>query len=97
MDEIVEIDFLGEQFRFKPDHQVKDPEAVVEYLTQHIENAKHLFKQNASSQNKLAILLLAAMNLSKEVYELKTKQSQFENDIAERISSLMNKIDKGID
>lgn len=97
MDGIVKIDFFGEQFRFKPDQQVKNPEAVVEYLTQQIEEAQNLFKQNTSGQNKLAILLLAAMNLSKEVYELKMKQNQFEKDIAKRISSIINKIDKGID
>lgn len=96
MDEIVEINFLGEHFRFKPDGQVKDPKAVVEYLTQHIEDAQHLFEQTASGHNKLAILLMAAMNLSKEVCELKTKQSQFEKNIAGRISSLSYKIDKGM-
>lgn len=96
MDEIVVIDLFGEEFRFKPDNQVEDPEKVAQYLKEHIKAAEGLFKNKSSAKNKIAILLLAAMNLSKDYHVLKMQHSELEKELDSRISSLMKKIDKGI-
>jgi len=42
----------------------------------------------------MAILLLADMNLSKDCHELCLKYSDLEKDIENRVSSLLEKIDK---
>jgi len=97
LDEIVTIDLFGEEFRFKPDSKVKNPEQVAQYLKKYIKEAESLFKNKTSGKNKIAILLLAAMNLSKDFHELKVQHSELENDISRRISSLVGKIDKGIE
>jgi cell division protein ZapA (FtsZ GTPase activity inhibitor) len=49
-----------------------------------------------SGRNKIAILLLAAMNLSKDFHELKMQHAELEKDMERKISSLMKKIDKGL-
>lgn len=97
MDEIITIDLFGEEFRFKPDDEVKNPEQVAQYLKKYIKDAEVLFTNKTSGKNKIAILLLAAMNLSKDFHELKVQHSELENDISKRISSLAGKIDKGIE
>ena len=97
MDEIVKIDLFGEEFRFKPDSQVKDPDKVAQYLKDYIKEAEGLFQNKTSGRNRIAILLLAAMNLSKDFYELKQQHSELERDVERRISSLMYKVDKGIE
>lgn len=97
MDEIVVIDLFGEEFRFKPDNQVENPEQVAQYLKKYIKDAEGLFKNRTSGKNKIAILLLAAMNLSKDYHELKAKYSGLEKEIENRVSSLIEKIDKGIE
>ncbi|MCP3941693.1 MAG: cell division protein ZapA [Desulfobacteraceae bacterium] len=97
MDEIVKIDLFGEEFRFKPDELVKDPDRVAQYLKDYIEEAGALFQNKASGRNRIAILLLAAMNLSRDFYELKQQYSELERNVEERISSLIYKIDKGIE
>ena len=96
LDEIIKIDLFGEEFRFKPDEQVKDTDKVVQFLKTHIEEAGKLFQYKSSGKNKMAILLLAAMNLSKEYHELKDNYSELENSVANRISSMVEKIDKSI-
>ena len=96
MDEIVVIDLFGEEFRFKPDHQVKNPQQVAVHLKKYIKEAEELFPSKTSGKNKIAILLLAAMNLSKDFHELKLEHSELKKDIEKRISSLSEKIDKGI-
>ena len=94
MDEIVIIDLFGEEFRFKPDDQVENPEQVAHYLKKYIKDAEQLFANKTTGKNKLAILLLAAMNLSKDFHELKVQHTKLENQINTRISSILQKIDK---
>ena len=97
MDELVVIDLFGEEFRFKPDGQVENPEKVAQYLKKYINEAEGLFKNKTSGKNKIAILLLAAMNLSKDFHELKMQHSELEKEISNRMSSLLEKINKGIE
>lgn len=97
MDEIVKIDLFGEEFRFKPDGQVKDPEKVAQHVKDYINEAEALFQNKTTGRNKIVILLLAAMNLSKDFYELKQQHSELERNVEKRISSLIRKIDKGIE
>lgn len=94
MDEIVVIDLFGEEFRFKPDDQVEDPEQVAQYLKKYIKDAEQLFVNKTTGKNKLAILLLAAMNLSKDYHELKVQHARLENQVNTRISSILQKLDK---
>ncbi len=97
MNEIVKIDLFGEEFRFKPDDQVENPEKVVKYLKNYIKQAENMFQNTTSGKNKIAILLLAAMNVSKDFYELKVQHANLEKEIDNRLSFLIEKIDKGIE
>ena len=97
MDEIIKIDLFGEEFRFKPDGQVKNPEKVAQYVTDYIQKAEKMFESKSSGRNKTAILLLAAMNLSKDFHELKRQHSEFERDVERKMASLVYKIDKGLE
>lgn len=97
MNEIIKIDLFGEEFRFKPDGEVKNPEIVAQHLTDYIQEAEEMFQSKSSGRNKTAILLLAAMNLSKDFHELKLQHSEFKRDVGEKMSSLINKIDKELE
>ncbi len=97
MNEIVKIDLFGEEFRFKPDDQVENPEKVAQYLKKYIKEAENMFQNKTSGKNKIAILLLAAMNVSKDFHELKVQHTTLEKEIDNRLSFLIKKIDKGIE
>ncbi len=97
MNEIVKIDLFGEEFRFKPDDQVENPEKVAQYLKNYLKEAENMFQNKTSGKNKIAILLLAAMNVSKDFYELKVQHATLEKEIDNRLSFLLKKIDKGIE
>ena len=97
MDEIIVIDIFGEEFRFKPDDQVENPEKIADNLKKYIAEAEELFRTGKSGKNKIAIHLLAAMNLSKDFHELELKYSELEKNMYTQISSLIKKIDLGIE
>jgi len=95
LDEIVKIELFGEEFKFKPDtEQVYDPVKIAAHVKEYIEEAESLFQNKTSSKNRMAILLLAAMNLSKDYHELHLRYSDLQKDIESRVSSLLEKIDK---
>jgi cell division protein ZapA (FtsZ GTPase activity inhibitor) len=95
LDEIVKIELFGEEFKFKPDKdQADDPVKIATHVKEYIDEAESLFQNKTSSKNRMAILLLAAMNLSKDYHELQMKYSELEKDIENRVSSLLEKIDK---
>ncbi len=96
MDEIIKIDLFGEEFRFKPDGQVQDANKIVQFLTEYVQEAESMVPNKNSGRNRMAILLLAAMNLSRDFQELKIQHTELEKDMENKISSLMKKIDKGL-
>lgn len=96
MDEIVKIKVFGEEFRFKPEDQDVDSEKIVEYLKRSISMAEDQIGCKYSDKNKIAILLLAGMNMSKDFNELKMKYIGIEDYITDRALSLIKKIDNEI-
>ncbi|MCG8684315.1 MAG: cell division protein ZapA [Desulfobacterales bacterium] len=98
MDEIVKIELFGEEFKFKPEKgQNSDPVKIAEHVETYIKEAEGLFKNKTSNRNRIAILLLAAMNLSKDFHELKLQYSDLEKNVDKRTSSLLKKMDKEIE
>lgn len=98
MDEIVKIELFGEEFKFKPgDNQQISPAKIAAHVEGYIKEAEGVFQNKTSGRNRTAILLLAAMNLSKDFYELKLQYSDLERDVGNRISSLLKKIDEEIE
>ncbi len=93
LDEVVKIKFLGEEFRFKPNSQIQGSQRIVDDLEHYILTAEKQFDHKTSNKNKIAILLLAAMNISKDLNELKIKYSGLEDYISEKIAILIKKID----
>ena len=95
-DSIITVDLYGIKFRFKPDNNVDNPEQIISELSQYIVSAEKHIKYTASDRNKLAILLLAAMNLSNDFQELKLKYSNLKSHVMERAESLLDKIEHEI-
>ncbi len=96
LDEIVKIELFGLEFKFKSEGSAVDSREVAEYLKRHVVKAEDQFEFKSSDRNKMAILLLAAMNISKDFQELKLAHSKLETYVYQRMTSLINKIDEGI-
>ena len=96
MDEIVTIELFGEKFSFQSDGSVEDPWEVAALLKEYVHKAEDQFKYKSSNKSKLAILLVAAMDLTRELRELRKENAKLEDELNRRISSLMKKIDEGI-
>ncbi|MBF0229704.1 MAG: cell division protein ZapA [Desulfamplus sp.] len=96
IDGVITIDLYGIKFRFKPDSNVENPEQIIDDLHQYIVNAEKHIKYTGSDRNRLAILLLAAMNLSNDFRQLKLQYERFESKVMDRAASLLDKIEHEI-
>lgn len=94
---MVTIDFLGDEYNFKPDGTVKDSQQVANHLMKEIKEISGNFNYRNSSKNKLAILLQAGLQITKNFLEMQDKYTDLEKNVEKRISSLTKKIDKGIE
>jgi cell division protein ZapA (FtsZ GTPase activity inhibitor) len=94
--DIVTIELFGEKFRFRSESQVQEARNIADHLQNCVVQAEKQFKVKTSVRVKMAILLLAAMNISKEYFELKSEYSKLEGLVAERTESLLKKIDDGL-
>ncbi|MFO7885555.1 MAG: cell division protein ZapA [Desulfobacteraceae bacterium] len=96
MDEIVKIELFGQEFKFQPDNNVKDSQKVVDAVKLYIAEAEKQFNAKNTGRDKMAILLLAAMNLSKDYYELQTENARLEAYVSQKAAYLLEKINKSI-
>ncbi len=96
VDGIITIDLFGTKFRFKPDSNVEQPELIIDELNYYIQNAEKHIKFTASDRNKLAILLLASMNMSNDLRELKLQHARLEEYVMHRTSYLLERIESNL-
>ena len=97
MDELIVIEIFGEEYKFKTDKKVENPEKVVRRLKRYIKESEVIFHNNHSDKNKMIVLMLAAMKLSKDFHELEVKYAALEKDFERKLSLLSEKFDKGFE
>jgi cell division protein ZapA (FtsZ GTPase activity inhibitor) len=92
VEEIVSIELMGESFRFKTDdHHLKTKE-ITEFFVREVEKVESQFPAHALKTNKLAIVVLASLNISKQYLELVNHYSDALNSVASRTARLDNMI-----
>lgn len=88
MEEIVSIELMGEIFRFKADdHNLKTKE-ITEFLAREVQKVESQFPSHAFTTNKLAIIVLASLNISKQYLELADYHSDVLHSVASRTARL---------
>lgn len=95
-DGVITIDLFGTKFKFKPDSDVQHPELIIDEINYYVHNAEKHIPFTASDKNKLAILLLACMNMSNDLREMKLNQRLYEEHLIKRSNSLIEKIESHV-
>ncbi len=93
MDRIVAVQILGQEYQFKVDSQREDAQAAVDYLKAKVEEIQG--KVRNMSEHK--IIMLAALNIASDLYELKREFEFYRSLTDQRSQSLIDVIDMQID
>src|SRR6056297_2956928 len=90
-DRTVKIEIFGQAFRFKSDDATADPEKIARRFEEYIQRAEQEIQFTASGKNKVIILLLAGMNISRDLFSVEEETLRLKDGVARRTTSLLNK------
>ena len=96
MQRILTIELFGEQHKFQAEADDLNAEAIIHYLEQKVGDAGRKMTSPGRDVNKFAQLLLAALNISYDFYEVNKKHQDLLKVVEERSSKLVGKIEKNL-
>ena len=94
MEQIVTIELFGQPHTFKADSDVTRAKEVADLLVEavaRVENQQNGLSSNISRQK---ILILAALNIANEHMELKRNHSKLLQDVAQRTTNLIGRLNE---
>ena len=93
MEETVTIELFGQPHTFKANLEVGKVKEVADLLVKEVAHVENQQSGQSSNISKLAILMLAALNIANEHMELKRNYSKFLQDVTNRTSKLIHTLD----
>lgn len=87
-EQLITIELFGEKFNFKAEEGHLKAEEIAEYLKRELENVESKFPAQTAKSNKLAVLALVALNISKQYIELMHNHLKFVNSVSVRTERL---------
>ena len=93
MEQMVTIELFGQPYTFKAESDIETAKAVADILVKEVDKVQEQQSGQLSNISNLTILILAALNIANENMELKRDYSQILNDISERSTGLIRRLD----
>ena len=90
---ILTIELFGEQHKFQTEDNDPNAEAIIRYLEDKVAEAGRKMKSPGKDVNKLAQLLLAALNITSEYFDTKGKHETVLKIVESRSSKIVKNID----
>ena len=95
MDQHVTIEIFGHPFTFKADRDISKAKEVAAYLEEEVGKVERQLSDSSVSINKRAILILAALNIANEYFEMKENQAVLLELMAQKTTGLLESLNTG--
>ena len=92
MDQHVTIEIFGHPFTFKADRDISKAKEVAAYLEEEVGKVERQLSDASVSINKRAILILAALNIANEYFEMKENQAVLMEMMAQKTTGLLDSL-----
>jgi cell division protein ZapA (FtsZ GTPase activity inhibitor) len=92
VDRLISIDLFGQAYTFKTSGEVSQVQEVANYLAAQVEKAGAA----AEAPSKLDTLILAALNIANEYFEIRRTRQELIRDIDQRCKILIEHIDNNV-
>jgi cell division protein ZapA len=89
VDRLVSIELFGQAYTFKASGEVSEAQEVANYLTKQVEKAQAA----AESPSKLDAVILAALNIANDYFQIRRSCEDLSKDIDQRCNDLIAHID----
>lgn len=88
METILEIKLFGKIYTLKTEAEIKKAKEIVEYFIKEVDKVQDQQREKPANINKYTILIIAALNIANENFELKRSQNEFLKNISEKMINL---------
>ncbi|MEN8245409.1 MAG: cell division protein ZapA [Thermodesulfobacteriota bacterium] len=92
MDQHITIEIFGHPFTFKADKNISKAKEVATYLEEEVGKVERQLSAESVSINKRAILILAALNIANEYFELKDNQAVLLEMMEQKTTGLLDSL-----
>jgi len=89
VDRLINIELFGQTYSFKTSGQASQAEEAAHYLADHVEKVRVV----AEAPSKVDTLILAALNIANDYFEMKRGHQVLAKDIDQRCKALIEYID----
>jgi len=96
LEKTVTIELFGQQHTFKANSEVAREKEVADFLVREVTRVENQQSETSPNISKLAILMLAALNIANEHMELKRNYSKLLRDVTNRTSKLISTLDNSV-
>ena len=96
MEQLVTIELFGQSYTFKTDSEVFKAEEVAEFLVKEVKRVESRHSVKTLDVTKFTILILAALNIANENFEIKRNDSEFLNHISQCLNRIICTLDENI-
>jgi len=93
LEQLVTIEIFGRPYTFKAESEATKAKEVVDFLKREITKVETQQSGKSPGITKLAILILAALNIANENFDLKMNHSELLEQISERSTRLIRRLD----
>jgi cell division protein ZapA (FtsZ GTPase activity inhibitor) len=88
VEQLITIELLGEKFQFKVNEGKQRAGQIADYLTAEVQEVARQLPDHVLKTNKLAVVVSAALNITKQYIELKSSHQKFVSDVTHRTFQL---------
>jgi len=92
LDQHITIEIFGHPFTFKADKNISKAKEVATYLEEEVGKVERQLSAESVSINKRAILILAALNIANEYFELKDNQAVLLEMMDQKTTGLLDSL-----
>ena len=96
MEKTITIELFGQPHTFKANSEVTQEKEVADLLVKEVARVENQQSGQSSNISKLAILMIAALNIANEHLELKRTYSKLLRDVTNRASNLIHTLDNTV-
>jgi cell division protein ZapA len=89
VDRVISIELFGRAYTFSADTEAFHAEKIAKYVVEQVEKVR----ASAEVPGKLDTLILAALNIANDYFEMKQRREELVKDIDRRCKALIENID----
>jgi cell division protein ZapA (FtsZ GTPase activity inhibitor) len=94
LEQLVTIELFGQPYTFKTESEINQAKAVADYLVKEVSKVENRQSSQSPNINQVAILVLAALNIANEHFELKKNHSELLRTISDQSRSLIDQLNE---